>query len=163
MNKLINNIIQSKYSEELAYWHPVLIQEFPNIIQMYYAKMNKKIEYEYERLVVILDRMSKQHVKMINYAREIIIIEKRMSELLPDRQTPLFKTCPIEFFVKRIQEIVDMFSEELISKKLLLEQKPTQISSQEEGITFISVWLNQPKMNDSLIKDFEDICEIELL
>ncbi|CAO3644983.1 unnamed protein product [Cunninghamella blakesleeana] len=163
MNKLINNVIQSKYSDEMAYWHPALILEFPNIVQKYHSKMNKKIDYEYERLVVILDRMSKQQVKMINYAREMEIIEKRMKDILSDVHIPLFKTCPIEVFVKKVQEIVNMFTEELISKKILLETKPIHISSQEEGISFISVWLNQPKLNDGLIKDFEDICEIELL
>lgn len=47
----------ARYSDDLAYWHPSLRQEFPNIIKMYEHKMNKMIEQDYNKVVVILERM----------------------------------------------------------------------------------------------------------
>ncbi|CAO3587553.1 unnamed protein product [Absidia cylindrospora] len=161
-SKLVNSVIQSRYSDDLAYWHPSLQQEYPNIIKKYEHKMNKLIEQDYNKVSVILERMAKQYAKMATFAQEFIAIEKRASQVLENAELPIFKTCPIHIFVKRTSDIVAMYGKELALKRRLVEHGFKQISSQENGMSLLSVWLNQPTLYDHVIQEFDDICKVEL-
>ncbi|KAI8330903.1 hypothetical protein BC941DRAFT_439876 [Chlamydoabsidia padenii] len=161
-NQLVNSVIQSRYSEDVVYWHPVLRQEFPNIIQKYEQKMKIKIKQDLARLGLIVDRMAKQQNKMVMFAREFAAIRKRAGQVLENDQVPLFKTCPIDVFEKRTKDIVAIYSEELESKQKLVDKGFKHVSSQDEGMGLLSVWLNQPSLNDNKIQEFDDICQVEL-
>ncbi|KAI8092841.1 uncharacterized protein BX664DRAFT_328287 [Halteromyces radiatus] len=161
-NKLINTVIQSKYSDDLGYWHPSLRQEFPNIIQKYDIKLKKLIEQDDKKVMVILERMAKQQIKMMTFIREFIAIQQRVGQVLENDQIPLFKTCPIHVFVQRSKIIIDMYTQELYSKQLMVQQGMKEISNQEEGLALLSAWQNQPSICEKTIQEFEDICNVEL-
>ncbi|SAM01179.1 hypothetical protein [Absidia glauca] len=163
-NQLVNGVIQSRYSEDVAYWHPILRQEFPNLVQKYEQKMKIRIAQQKAKLLIIMDRMAKQNGKMVMFAREFTAIRQRAGQVITDADhVPLFKTCPIHVFVeKRTQGILDMYTKELGCKRRLIEDGFGQIKSQEEGMIMLSAWLNQPALCDHAIQEFDDLCSVEL-
>src|SRR5438067_1728956 len=75
--------------------------------------------------------------------------------------TSLFLTCPLETFVNKSLAIFNMYTQELHLKQNIIASIE-MINESEKIMTTLSSWLNQPFINYEKIKEFEDICEIEI-
>ncbi|KAI8148490.1 hypothetical protein BJV82DRAFT_592296 [Fennellomyces sp. T-0311] len=165
-NQLVNATIQSRYVEEPAYWHPALLQEFPNVVHAYHDKMQYIIKQHHEKLDSLVQKMAKQHDKMKQQVAELRAISKRLSDLQGEsfvQSIPLYRTCPMIVYVDRAAAIVAMYTNEMTTMESLLGGKGfTSAKSREEGLTFLSTWINHPSINDGVIQEFDDLCRIEI-
>ncbi|KAG0180065.1 hypothetical protein DFQ29_001286 [Apophysomyces sp. BC1021] len=164
VNTLVNSVIQSRYIDETAYWHPVLLQEFPNIVQQYDQKMSRVIDRHCQKVETFVQKMANQHRKMKHQVAELHALHQRLKDLGDDyANRPLYKTCPMVIFGINEQGIVEMFTKELATKQSMLKEDGwKQIKRREEGLVWISVWLNQPNIVDAVVHEFDDLCRAEL-
>ncbi|ORX60293.1 hypothetical protein DM01DRAFT_1404593 [Hesseltinella vesiculosa] len=160
-SRLINAVIERQYADDMGYWHPVLRQSFPQLIPTYEEKMTSIIQQEQDKLNGTLDRLTKQYTKMTTFLKELMAIDKRMQDLLQDPGRALFKTCPVQFYVKQVSQIVTMYEQELASKRRIVEGM-VDIDSQQQGMAVMSMWLNQSHLQIDTIRQFEEICDVEI-
>ncbi|KAI9493463.1 hypothetical protein BDB00DRAFT_823164 [Zychaea mexicana] len=165
-NALVNATIQSRYVDEPAYWHPALLQEFPNVVHAYHKKMEWIIKQNHEKLSTIALKMGKQHEKMKQQVAEVQAISKRLCDLQGEtfvQSVPLYKTCPMIIYVNRITSIVAMYASAMKTVDTLLGEKGmSNVRSRQEGLALLSTWINHPSINDSVISEFDDLCRIEI-
>ncbi|EXX73258.1 hypothetical protein RirG_061890 [Rhizophagus irregularis DAOM 197198w] len=75
--------------------------------------------------------------------------------------TPLYLTCPLETFVNKSGNILNMYTQELNLKKSIISSIEI-INERDKIMVMLSSWLNQPLINIEIIKEFEEVCEIEI-
>ncbi|KAI7849913.1 hypothetical protein BDC45DRAFT_264447 [Circinella umbellata] len=165
-NALVNATIQSRYVDEPGYWHPALLQEFPNVVHAYHKKMQWIIRQHHDKLTSITQKMRKQYDKMRQQFMEVQAISKRLVDLQGEeyvQTVPLYKTCPMIVYVNRMEAIVSMYTNAMRTVDMLLAEKGMlNVKSREEGLTLLSTWMNHPSINDSVITEFEDLLKIEI-
>ncbi|KAL9550149.1 hypothetical protein MBANPS3_004855 [Mucor bainieri] len=192
-NTLTNLVIQSRYVDDTQYWHPQLTMEFPNIIQKFDAKMQVRIQQQNAVLADLVEKMAKQHSKMQNIHRELTTVYERTRDLhgaaCVDQQA-VFLTCPLKTYgkrkqracqlavgqdmdisylvsrlVERIGTITDMFQGELNTKRSMVSAATgfASLTTREEGVVLMSVWINQPSIVSSTLQDWDDICSTEMM
>ncbi|KAF7724215.1 hypothetical protein EC973_001234 [Apophysomyces ossiformis] len=95
---------------------------------------------------------------------ELHKLEQRLQGIGNDYvNKPLYKTCPLAVFAKRMERIVEMYTNELATKRSLLEEDGWKhITRREEGLVWMSVWLNQPSIVEFDLDEFDDLCKTEL-
>ncbi|KAJ8655524.1 hypothetical protein O0I10_008810 [Lichtheimia ornata] len=166
VNALVNALIQSRYVDDAAYWHPALCMEYPNMTQAYNKKIQWVIDQHHNKVSSMVDKMGKQHDKMRQQISELHVICKRASDLRGDsfvEHEPLFKTCPMRTYVVRFESIVAMYTDAMgVLGSLLSNKGFKDIKSREAGLSILSIWIHQPSINDDYIKEFEELCEIEI-
>ncbi|OAD72376.1 hypothetical protein PHYBLDRAFT_146567 [Phycomyces blakesleeanus NRRL 1555(-)] len=146
-NKLVNAVIQSRYVDDSAYWHPVLIKAFPNVVQKYDGKMTVVIDGHSQKLENIVQKMATQQRKMQQHVQEMEAISNRT----------------LSIGVQQAKTIVSMYESELVTKQSLASIKGFRhIKHREESLTLLSIWLNQPSLIDETLIQFEDMCELEM-
>ncbi|KAI8379755.1 uncharacterized protein BYT42DRAFT_569914 [Radiomyces spectabilis] len=163
-NTLVNAVIQSRYVDNNAYWHPMLVMEFPDLKRAYDGKMKIIIRRHEEQLSDSLRKLARQHDKMQGYLVELQAIYKRAQQLFDAPEVmPLYRTCSLSVFVQRSNDIVAMYSKELSTKQMMLGLNGLQhVKTREEGLTLLSIWLNEPRILESVIQEFEEICSFEM-
>ncbi|KAL0077727.1 hypothetical protein F4703DRAFT_1237249 [Phycomyces blakesleeanus] len=164
-NKLVNAVIQSRYVDDSAYWHPVLIKAFPNVVQKYDGKMTVVIDGHSQKLENIVQKMATQQRKMQQHVQEMEAISNRTLSIGGKNllYIPLYKTCSLNIFVQQAKTIVSMYESELATKQSLASTKGFRhIKHREESLTLLSIWLNQPSLIDETLIQFEDMCELEM-
>ncbi|KAL0084321.1 hypothetical protein J3Q64DRAFT_1128970 [Phycomyces blakesleeanus] len=164
-NKLVNAVIQSRYVDDSAYWHPVLIKAFPNVVQKYDGKMTVVIDGHSQKLENIVQKMATQQRKMQQHVQEMEAISNRTLSIGGKNllYIPLYKTCSLNIFVQQAKTIVSMYESELVTKQSLASIKGFRhIKHREESLTLLSIWLNQPSLIDETLIQFEDMCELEM-
>ncbi|CAI2178961.1 18291_t:CDS:2 [Funneliformis geosporum] len=75
--------------------------------------------------------------------------------------TPLYLTCPLETFVNKSLNILNMYTQELNLKQNIISSIEL-MNEREQIMIILSSWLNQPFINYKKINEFEEICEIEI-
>ncbi|CEP10169.1 hypothetical protein [Parasitella parasitica] len=166
-NTMANLVIQSRYVDEPQYWHPLLTLEFPNIMQKFDAKMQLLIEKQNGLLIDLTDKMAKQYNKMQKLCKELSAVYNHAKEShgldFVDRQ-PIYQTCPLNTYVERLAAITDMYRLELNTKKSLVSSTGfAGITTREEGIVLLSIWINQPSIVKSALQEWDDICSTEMM
>lgn len=67
------------------------------------------------------------------------------------------------YIVERFESIVAMYTDAMGLLGSLLSNKGFKdIKSREQGLSILSIWIHQPSINDDYIKEFEELCEIEI-
>ncbi|KAF1807644.1 hypothetical protein V8B55DRAFT_1467419 [Mucor lusitanicus] len=165
-NTLTNLVIQSRYVDETQYWHPQLTMEFPNIIQKFDAKMQLLIQKQNAVLAELVDKMAKQYTKMQNIQKELLTVYERTRDshgaAFVDQQA-VFLTCPLKTYMARLGTITDMFKSELNTKRSMVSATGfSGLTTREEGVVLLSIWLNQPSIVKSTLQDWDDICSTEM-
>lgn len=65
--------------------------------------------------------------------------------------------------VERLENITNMYTQELKTKHSLVSSTGlTSILTREEGVVLLSIWINQPSIVKSTLKDWDDICSTEM-
>ncbi|GAN03256.1 hypothetical protein MAM1_0037c02708 [Mucor ambiguus] len=165
-NTLTNLVIQSRYVDETQYWHPQLTMEFPNIIQKFDAKMQLLIQKQNAVLADLVEKMAKQYTKMQNIHRELRTVYERTrgshGAAFVDQQA-IFLTCPLKTYVEKLSTITDMFKSELNTKRSMVSATGfSSLTTREEGVVLLSIWINQPSIVKSILLDWDDICSTEM-
>lgn len=116
---------------------------------------------------------------------ELHVICKRASDLRGDsfvEHEPLFKTCPMRTYGKsiryakkgsldlisdaivvRFESIVNMYSDAMgVIESLLSNKGFKHIKSREEGLGLLSIWIHHPSIDEHVIKEFEELCQVEI-
>ncbi|KAI8642801.1 hypothetical protein BD408DRAFT_443179 [Parasitella parasitica] len=125
------------------------------------------IEKQNDRLIDLVDKMAKQYSKMRNLYQELAAVYDRAKDSqgadFVDKQ-PIYRTCPLITFVERLGAITDMYRQELDTKKSLASSTGfSGITTRDEGVVLLSVWINQPNIVESALHDWDDICSIEMI
>ncbi|KAK4517519.1 uncharacterized protein ATC70_000858 [Mucor velutinosus] len=165
-NTLTNLAIQSRYVDETQYWHPQLTMEFPNIIQKFDSKIQLLIQRQNAVLADLVEKMAKQYAKMLNIHRELLTVYERTRDshgaAFVDQQA-IYLTCPLKTYVERISTITDMFKSELNTKRSMVSAAGfSSLTTREEGMVLLSIWINQPSIVESTLQDWDDICSTEM-
>ncbi|KAI8997185.1 hypothetical protein BDB01DRAFT_845863 [Pilobolus umbonatus] len=163
-NTLTNSVIQSRYVDEVQYWHPVLTHEFPNLRQKYDSKMQVIIQKDMSKLEDIVNKMAKQYHKMQNQYNELCVICDRTMEMKGKEYIhtqPMYETCPLSVFQQRMEVILSMYSAELEVKRSTVTGL-RNIMKREEGLVLLSIWINQPSLVKSTLQEWEDVCTTEM-
>jgi hypothetical protein len=59
--------------------------------------------------------------------------------------------------------IIEMYTNELNTKKSLTSEKGIKnISTREQGVVILSIWINQPSLVKSTLQEWDDICTTEI-
>lgn len=67
------------------------------------------------------------------------------------------------YIVERFESIVAMYTDAMgVLGSLLSNKGFKDIKSREQGLSILSIWIHQPSINDDYIKEFEELCEIEI-
>ncbi|ORY97866.1 hypothetical protein BCR43DRAFT_490484 [Syncephalastrum racemosum] len=165
VNEVVNTVIQAKYVDNPAYWHPALTLSFPNIKQAYYKKTQALIQERHASLESFIERMNKQIQKMQQQASEIHAICQRAEQLSDAsfvQNTPLFATCPMVLFDTRLRAIVTMYEKTMQTLEAMTEKGFKHIKERDEGLALLSIWLHLPDLDDATIEEFNDLCQVEL-
>lgn len=65
--------------------------------------------------------------------------------------------------MERLENITNMYTQELKTKHSLVSSTGfTSILTREEGVVLLSIWINQPSIVKSTLKDWDDICSTEM-
>ncbi|RHZ70271.1 hypothetical protein Glove_273g20 [Diversispora epigaea] len=128
----------------------------------------KKITDLSQSFNLILEKMILQYTKMKMQIMQMEFLLEEACESLGDEfvyNTPLYLTCTLEVFVHNSINIFNMFTKEIDLKlKIGNSIQQTIINIEyEQTIVLLSTWLNQPYVDNNKIKEFENICEIELI
>ncbi|KAI8880419.1 hypothetical protein K501DRAFT_296443 [Backusella circina FSU 941] len=164
-NALTNAVLQSKYVDESQYWHPLLLMDFPNIIQKYDAKMNLIITKHHSKLEDLTSKLEKQYNKMQIQLNELLALYQSTKKTFGDdyiKQQPIYLTCPLLTYVNHMQSIVNMYQQELKTKQAISLQGLRSIDSREKGMVLLSVWINQPSLDKTALQDWQDLCTTEM-
>ncbi|KAI9313227.1 hypothetical protein BX666DRAFT_1980911 [Dichotomocladium elegans] len=178
-------LVNKRYVDDPSYWHPGLCNEFPDIVQAYNAKMSWIIGQHLEKLWKIVQQMvrwtisfflplptsffrikKKQQDKMKQQLSELGMICKRSRDLRGEEfveHEPLYRTCPMRIFVTRFESIVHMYEDaQKVLDSLLGPEGFTNVKSREEGLALLSIWIHHPSIDDDAVREFEELCEIEV-
>ena len=65
--------------------------------------------------------------------------------------------------MKRIEAIVSMYIHAMDTVDILLGEKGMlNVKSRQEGLTLLSTWMNHPRINESVVSEFEDLLKVEI-
>ncbi|CAG8463500.1 90_t:CDS:2 [Diversispora eburnea] len=155
-------------------------QVFTDMLQLSTLKRRlKTLLNEFERARKIWDELNDygltfanslilQYSKMKMQIMQMEFLLEEACESLGDEfvyNTPLYLTCTLEVFVHNAINIFSMFTKEIDLKlKIGNSIQQTIINIEyDQIIVLLSTWLNQPYVDNDKIKEFENICEIELI
>ncbi|KAI7866849.1 hypothetical protein BDF14DRAFT_787153 [Spinellus fusiger] len=164
-NKLVNAVIQSKYVDDTAYWHPALVQAYPNVLSAYDRTMATVVDDLHTKLKSVVNKMAVQQKKMQQHHLEIKALHTKLLQTGGDvlASQPLFKTCPLSFYLHAMDRCVSMYATELTTKQSLVSpQGLIGIKTKDESLTLLSIWLHQPSLIEKDLQTFLQIASVEL-
>ncbi|KAL1921977.1 uncharacterized protein VTP21DRAFT_10619 [Calcarisporiella thermophila] len=161
-NVLMNARLEERFVDHSDCWHPSLI-DFENLKEKYEEKMVERVQELKGNLEAILEKMRQQYLKIQTQVLRLEEARIRACELYGQEfvyERPLFRTCTLDKIAIYTQQIFSNYTRELELKQSLVA-KLANITEQEVGTVLLSAWLNQPFLDTSLEREFEELIEVE--
>ncbi|CAB4384161.1 hypothetical protein RhiirA5_497941 [Rhizophagus irregularis] len=163
-NSLMNIKLQERKVDYSIYWKNDL-DNLPDLEENYETKnLNENYKNLSQSLRQIFEKMGIQYTKMKIQILQMESLLEESCESLGEEftyDTPLYLTCPLETFVNKSGNILNMYTQELNLKKSIISSIEI-INERDKIMVMLSSWLNQPLINIEIIKEFEEVCEIEI-
>ncbi|CAH1756851.1 12409_t:CDS:2 [Entrophospora sp. SA101] len=163
-NSFFNTKLQEQNADYPEYWIEEF-EEFLNLKENYEKKMSKKVTELWNSLKLIFDKMIAQYTKMKIQILQMESLLEESCESLGEEftyDTSLYLTCPLEIFVNRSITIFEMYTKELDLKQKIILTNNEIVVDREKAMIILSSWINQPFIDDWAIKEFENICDVEI-
>nr|CAG8445948.1 9625_t:CDS:2 [Entrophospora candida]CAG8451555.1 1000_t:CDS:2 [Entrophospora candida] len=150
-NSFFNTKLQEQNTDYPEYWIEEF-EEFLNLKENYEKKMSKKVSELWNSLKLIFDKMIAQYTKMKIQILQMESLLEESCESLGEEftyDTSLYLTCPLEIFELDLKQKIILMNNEIVVDR-------------EKAMIILSSWINQPLIDDWAIKEFENICDVEI-
>ncbi|KAI9267414.1 hypothetical protein BY458DRAFT_196929 [Sporodiniella umbellata] len=119
------------------------------------------------QLLDLIEKMEKQLNKMQNQYKDLCDIYRQAKGVHGEDflyTKAIYKTCTLHSFRDRMKAILNMYIQEVETKKSLVSNRKgfSNIKSRDEGITLLSIWINQPSLITPILQEWDDICATEM-